>query len=340
MANTRNLSLEQIELLAHNALFSCGATGPQLKFASQSIVDAECDGLQSVGLSYLPTYCEHLIHNKIRGDAVPQHSQTSPSSIRSDAANGFPHAAFAEVEKDFYHLANTQGIAALTIVNSYSAGVVGWFVERMARAGLIGICFANSSAAVAPAPGASAFFGTNPIAFGVPRDGAPPVVADMSTSQVAFVTIAQNAAANKPIPEGWGYDAEGEVTQDAKAILEGGSLAPVGGYKGALLALLVDVLAGALAGPNCSYQASSFGDNEGGYPAVGQFFIGIDPLRFSPESSNQFGSRMELLLQALASEPGVRLPGDRRQQCRQNAEEVGVSVPVALIDRLEAYTSR
>ena len=84
-------------------------------------------------------------------------------------------------------LPNNRGIAALSIVDSYSAGVVGWFVQRMAENGLIGMGFANSPSAVAPAAGASAFFGTNPMAFAVPRPDAPPIVADMATSQVALV---------------------------------------------------------------------------------------------------------------------------------------------------------
>jgi (2R)-3-sulfolactate dehydrogenase (NADP+) len=334
MTNNVILSLSDVEKVARNALENCGARGDQLEIATQSIVDAECDGIRAVGLNYLPIYCGHLRHNKLRGDAVPSHHQVAPSALQSDASNGFAHAAFVEAEEDFVSLVKQQGIAALTIVNSYSAGVVGWFVQRMAEQDLIGIGFANSPSAVSPAPGASPFFGTNPMAFAIPRDRMPPVVADMATSQVALVTIKAKAAAGESIPLGWGYDSDGQLTADASAVINGGSLAPVGGYKGTLLGLLVDVLAGALAGPNCSFEAPMFKNNEGSYPAVGQFLLGIAPGKFSPQAPDQFSARVEHMLKELAEQPGVRLPGDRRHGFRLAAQSAGVSVPETLYHQL------
>ncbi len=334
MNNNKILSLAEVEQITHNALQTCGATGEQLKVATASVVEAERDGIRAVGLNYLPIYCGHLRHNKLDGSATPAHKQLMPSAIQSNAANGFAHTAFVEAEDSFFKLTRKQGVAALTIVNSYSAGVVGWFVERMASQGLIGIGFANSPSAVSPAPGASPFFGTNPMAFAIPRSNQAPVVADMATSQVALVTIKAAAAAGEPIPLGWGYNAKGELTEDASEVVNGGSLAPVGGYKGTLLGMLVDVLAGALAGPNCSFTAPMFKNNEGTYPAVGQFFLGIAPAGFADGDETQFDQRLEHMLTALADEPGVRLPGDRRQQCRTRAETVGVEVPMALYEKL------
>ncbi|MEM7194037.1 MAG: Ldh family oxidoreductase [Pseudomonadota bacterium] len=333
----KNLSLSEVADLTRRALSACGAKGAQLEIATQSIVDAECDGIRAVGLNYLPIYCGHLLHDKLVGDAQPEHKQIAPSAIQSDAANGFAHAAFVDAEKDFIDLANQQGVAALSICNSYSAGVVGWFVDRLAQQGLIGIGYANSPSAVSPAPGAEPFFGTNPMAFAVPREQHLPIVADMATSQVALVTIKQKAAAGEKIPLGWGYDSEGAMTDDATAVINGGSLAPVGGYKGTLLGLLVDVLAGAIAGPNCSFQAPMFKNNEGTYPAVGQFFLAVSPSRFHSGDAGVFASRLESMLTALVEQPGVRLPGDRRHQCRQNAEREGVSVPLDLLEKLNAF---
>ena len=149
----KTLSLDEVGDLARRALAACGAHGQQLDVAVQSVIDAECDGIRTVGLGYLPLYCGHLQVGKINRDAAPQHQQIAPSVLRSQANSGFAHAAYVEAEDDFYALAKSQGIAALSIVDSYSAGVVGWFVQRMAAAGLIGIGFANSPSAVAPAPG-------------------------------------------------------------------------------------------------------------------------------------------------------------------------------------------
>ncbi len=335
----RILALSEVEDLARRALAGCGAHGRQLEIAVQSIVDAECDGIRTVGLGYLPLYCGHLQVGKINRDAQPSHSQVAPSALRSLADSGFAHAAYAEAEHAFYALAGQQGIAALSIVDSYSAGVVGWFMQRIAAAGLIGLGFANSPSAVAPAPGARPFFGTNPMAFAVPRTGRAPIIADMATSQVALVTVKQAAAENRPIPVGWGYDRDGNDTTDAAAIIDGGALAPTGGYKGMLLGLLVDVLAGVLSGPNCSFEAPPFKNNSGGEPRVGQFFIAIAPGAFTPGGDSAYAGRLETLLAALAAEPGVRLPGERRHAFRLRVETEGVRVPRELIDRLEAFAA-
>ena len=334
---SQTLSLDAIDDLARRALAGCGAYGDQLDLAVQSVVDAECDGIRTVGLGYLPLYCGHLQVGKINADAAPGHEQVAPALLRCNADSGFAHAAFAEAEADFYALARAQGIAALSIVDSYSAGVVGWFVQRMAEAGLVGLGFANSPSAVAPAPGASPFFGTNPMAFSVPRGEGDPIIADMATSQVALVTIKKAAAEGLPIPTGWGYDAAGADTTDAAAVIDGGALAPAGGYKGMLLGLLVDVLAGVLSGPNCSFQAPVFKDNSGGEPKVGQLFIAISPGEVTPGGMNAYAARIETMLTALAAEPGVRLPGSRRHEFRTLAQTQGIEVPQSLIDRLEGF---
>ena len=336
---TKTLTLAEVASLTRRALAGCGAHGAQLDMAVQSVLDAECDGIRTVGLNYLPLYCGHLQVGKLNRDAEPRHAQIAPAVLRSEADSGFAHAAFAEAEADFYALTKSQGMAALSIVDSYSAGVVGWFVQRLAAAGLIGIGFANSPSAVAPAPGASPFFGTNPMAFAVPRSDGEPVIADMATSQVALVTIKKAAAEGRPIPLGWGYDAEGRDTTDASAVIDGGALAPAGGYKGMLLGLLVDLLAGVLSGPNCSYQAPVFKNNSGGEPKVGQFFIAISPGDITPGGAPAYNARIEAMLDALAGEPGVRLPGARRHEFRASAASHGVEVPLSLLEKLEGFAT-
>lgn len=111
-----------------------------------------------------------------------------------------------------------------------------------------------------------------------------------------------------------------------------------GGYKGMLLGLLVDLLAGVLSGPNCSFQAPVFKNNTGGEPRVGQFFIAISPASFS-QPARDYDTRLETMLTALVSEPGVRLPGARRDAFRKKAEQDGVEVPLELINRLEAFAA-
>ena len=153
------------------------------------------------------------------------------------------------------------------------------------------------------------------------------------------MTIKKAAAEGRPIPVGWGYDKDGNDTTDAAAVIDGGALAPAGGYKGMLLGLLVDILGGVLSGPNCSFQAPVFKNNTGGEPKVGQFFIAISPGGFTPGGEHAYADRLETMLQALTAEPGVRLPGARRHESRLRAESEGVEVPTDLLDKLEAFAA-
>jgi (2R)-3-sulfolactate dehydrogenase (NADP+) len=165
-----------------------------------------------------------------------------------DAKHGFAHAAFAMARQPLVELTRHTGIAAMGLRHSYDAAALGYFVEQLARNGLVALAFANSlSPSMAPWGGKLPFFGTNPMAFAVPRPSGNPMVIDQASSVVARVTVRQHAAEHKPLPPGWAFDKDGQPTTDAKAGLAG-SMAPFGNYKGAALALMVDILAAGVHG--------------------------------------------------------------------------------------------
>ncbi len=320
------LSLDDIETLTRDALLRCGANEVQAEPTAESIRDAEAEGIRNVGLGYLPTYCSHLLCGKVDGSAVPSVAEPVGSVVRADAAFGFCHPAFVAAEDRFVALTHDCGVALLTIGQSYSAGVLGWMVDRLARKGLVGLGFANSSPLVAPWGGHMARLGTNPLAFAAPRVAAQPFVFDMATSATAYVNILQAAQESREIPLGWGLDSTGQPTQDAHAALQG-TVAPLGGAKGFGLGLMFEIIAAGIGGGNWGVDTSSFGDDIGGPPGVGQVFIAIDPAR----TASDFGSRLEALFAILCSEPGVRLPGDMRHECRATATQFGVEVPDRLL---------
>jgi len=327
------LTLDEVEALSARMLAKAGAAPHQAGPTAMSIREAEADGIRTVGLSYLPTYCEHVACGKVVGDAVPSVQRVKPGVIAVDAHHGFAHPAFLDALPDTVDAASECGVALLSVSHSYSAGVLGWFVERVAEQGLIALMFANSSSLMAPHGGISPFFGTNPIAWAVPRLDGAPLVADLSSSTVAWVNVKAAADAGRAIPLGWALDADGNPTTDAQAALTG-SMAPAAGHKGSALALLVDLLAGGLTGSSFSFEASSFGDNTGSPPNVGQAVLVIDPGPTSP----QFVERVETELTALLAQPGVRLPGDRRLASRIAAARDGVDVPDDLMAVLTSWT--
>lgn len=328
------LSLEDIHNLSKSALIGAGTAEAAAHIVADSIRDAEADGIRNVGLAYLPIYCRHVEIGKVVGDAVPVVAQTGNAALMADAKLGFCHPAYVAGEDRFYALARDNGIAGFGLTHSYASGVIGWFCERIARAGLVGFTFTNASAALAPFGGKTPLFGTNPVAFAVPRAGKPPLVIDQSSTATARINVALKAEAGEDIPLGWGLDGEGQPTTDPKIVIEEGSMAPSGGYKGAAMALLVEIMAGGLTGANWSFEASGLGDDLGGPPDIGQFFMALDPAAFG---GRDLAERIEILFAAMLAQDGVRLPGDRRVAFRQKAEAEGVEVPDDLLTTLRNY---
>jgi len=332
---TTVLSLDDVLEISTRMLRASGASALQSDATARSIRDAEADGIRTVGLSYLPTYCDHVACGKVRGDAVPTVSTPRAATVVVDAGNGFCHPAYEAGLEPLVDAASSCGVGILAVTHSYSAGVLGWFVERLAERQLVALMFANSSSLMAPAGGVRPFFGTNPIAWAAPRRDGPPIVADLSSSAVAWVRVNAAAQAGEPIPLGWALDADGRPTTDARAALAG-SMVPAADHKGAALALLVDVMSGGVAGSNFSFEASDFGGTVGGPPDVGQVMLAIDP---TATMGAGFVDRIEHELRALTAEPGARLPGARRLEHRRRAASEGVGVPDELMAVLRAYAA-
>jgi (2R)-3-sulfolactate dehydrogenase (NADP+) len=330
--STVELTHDDIILLAEKALTASNVSPTNAHAVALSIAAAERDGQPIVGLSYLPTYCDHAACGKVNGHAVPVLEPLSPVAIRVDAATGFAHPAIALGLPALIEAAKISGLAILSVGNSYACGSLGYFVEELAANGLVAVMAANASPSIAPFGGKTPFFGTNPIAFAVPRAAGAPLVIDQSSSVVAKVAVIDAYNRGARLPDGWAIDADGKPTNDAAAAMQG-SLLPMGGYKGFGLALMVDILAAGLSRSHWSFQASSFGDCDGGPPRTGQFILAIDPQLFG---GADFCDRLEVMLTAAQETPDVRLPGDRRLAARETHRD-GIAVPAAIVETLERY---
>lgn len=305
---------------------------------SRALVEAEIDGQKGHGLSRIESYAAQSRAGKVDGFAKPTLNSDRPGGLLIDAQQGFAYPAINLAIDKLPGAARTNGIAAAGITRSHHCGAMGRHVERLAEAGLITMAFANTPDAMAPWGGTKRLYGTNPIAFAAPQRDTPPVVVDLALSQVARGKILTAAQKGEAIPEGWATDADGRPTTNAKAALAG-TLVPIGGPKGAALAFMVEVLSVALTGANFAFQASSFFDDQGDPPGVGQFLIGIDPAAFAGEDT--FLDRMALLCGLIDDDSATRLPGSRRLALRETAARTGVSVTgdtMATIDRLRQGT--
>jgi (2R)-3-sulfolactate dehydrogenase (NADP+) len=331
---TITLSLKDVDELTMRALTACNTSESNARSVTDSVVASEADGIHSHGLARLPTYCEHARCAKIDGNAEPVLTKPTPALLQIDACDGFAHPAIDLGLAAFPALVKSMGVGLMAVTNSYNCGVVGYHVERIANAGIVALGFVNAPASIAPWGGTRAVFGTNPIACGFPRPDAAPLVLDQSSSVVAKSEVLVHAQKGESIPEGWGFDNTGQSTTDPRAVLDGGTMAPSGGYKGAGLALLVEIMAAAVTGATLSTHASSFADNSGGPPRTGQLFIGIDP---QPASRGAYADRIAELVRTMLDQEGTRLPGDRRQANREHTATHGVTIRQALHDKLLAY---
>ena len=156
-------------------------------------------------------------------------------------------------------------------------------------------------AQVAPSAGASSVFGTNPLAVAVPRQGQAPFTFDMAASAVALFGVLTAKATGAPLAEGVAYDASGNVTTDAGAVLDGGAIATFGGHKGAGLALCVELLAGALSGGAVVGQEVKKEAKNWGH-----LFLCVKP----DALVDDFDAKAAAVCKAV-KDAGARVPGDR-----------------------------
>ncbi len=321
----------ELEDLATKVLMGAGTAAPAARSTAKALVRANADGLNSHGLARLRAYSAQVAAGKVAGQAVPLLEKLGPSAARIDAKEGFAFPAFDMAIDALVEMTSETPVAGISVTNSHHFGVAGHHVERLAKRGVVGLVFGNSPSAIAPWGGSRPLFGTNPIAFGFPRVAADPVVVDLSLSKQARGKVKLAADEGRPIPEGWALDADGNPTTDATAAMAG-SMVPLGDAKGAALVLAVEIMAAAMTGAHFGYEASSFFDDKGGPPRVGQFILAFNP---GPLSGGSYAERLEVLLAAVTDQPGTRLPGARRVGIRAKSASEGIDIPDELLSWME-----
>ena len=282
------LTINDAQKLAEDALMAAGASKFQAAPTANALVMAEAMGLASHGLSRVAMYAGHLRHNRVDGQAVPKIINQQPSAVLIDAADGFAYPACELAAESALKMADKTGMAVAAVTNSHHFGAAGLLLQKIAEAGMVGIALGNSPAAMPFAGGKRAILGTNPIAAIFPRyvkgQLVDPVVIDLSLSEVARGKIMVAAKANKPIPLGWALDENGQPTTDAAAALKGSMLpfgSGEGGVKGAMLALMVELLVTSLTGAHFGSEADSFFQDHGNKPKIAQMMLVINPLALS-----------------------------------------------------------
>jgi (2R)-3-sulfolactate dehydrogenase (NADP+) len=330
------MTLDEATRRVAAALRSAGANPSMAQSTAHALVLAEAQGHSGHGLSRVAQYMSHLCNGRVVGAALARVARRKGATLLVDAGEGLAFPACELAVAEAVRVAVEQGVALAGVVNSHHCGVLVDHLRAAAAAGMVGLGFANSPAAMPAAGGRHPIFGTNPVAAAFARRGADALLIDLSLSEVARGKVMVAAKKGEPIPLGWALDAQGRPTTDAQAALAG-SMLPLGAVsspKGAMLALVVELMVSALIGANFGFEASSFFVAEGNRPHLGQLFIVIDPGALAGRDA--YFERIEVLLAEMLSDDEVRLPGVRREALRRRAEAEGIEVAEALLASWDA----
>lgn len=326
MADAVRMTLAEADALSFATLLANGCDAANARAVTDIMLRAERDICHSHGLFRLPGYVASLRSGKVDGTATPTVEDLSAAVIRVDGKGGYAPLALELGLPILAGRARKQGIAAMAVNDIFHFAALWPEVETLTDRGLVGFAWTAAAPMVAPSGGTKPLFGTNPMAFGWPRPGKTPVIFDQASAAMARGDVMIHARDGKSVPTGVGLDAQGRETTDPKAVLAGAQL-PFGGYKGSSIALMVELLAGALIGSVFSYEAGRRDNADGGPPVGGELLIAIDPDR---TAGGDWAAHSEGLFDELAKQPGTRMPGERRYRNRTRTAAEGIEVPAIL----------
>ena len=319
--------------LAQRCLRANGCDQANADAAARTLSSAEACGAVSHGLFRLPGYVAALRGGKANGSAVPRQEHLTRAAIRLDGDRGFAPLAIKYGTPLLAAAAAESGVAVLLIRNSFHFAALWPEVEALAAQDLVGFACTVHTPMMAPFGAKKAFFSTNPMSFAYPRPGGDPFVFDMATAAKARGDVGIAARDGHELPPGTGLDADGNPTTDAQKVHDGGVLLPFGGYKGSVLATMIELLAAGLVGDYFSYEAGKI--NPDGPPAMGGEFI----LAMSPEvlAGPGWAEHSDAFLSELEAMEGVRLPGQRRFTTRRSHDPIRVNTD--LTDTIHQLTT-
>ncbi len=321
-AHKVTLSLAEARARAEAALAGLGYDASESRVIALHVLDAALCGYEYSGLAKILQIARNPLF------AQPRHElrvvRATPVSLTLDGGNQNGMLALDQATDRAITLARSKGFAAVGVFNTWMSGRSAYYVERIARANLIGIHTVGSASWVAPPGGIQATLGTNPIAFGFPTEGEPLVI-DMSTAACVGTEIDYCIETGRQLAPDVAIDGAGRPTRDPMAA-KNGAVLPLAGHKGFALGLALQALgvwAGSSGSPGQEY---------------GYLFIVMQPDLLLPLEEYQRDLTQTLQrLRAAPRQPGVseiRLPGARAFTEREHRLLHGLEVDGAVLDSL------
>ena len=320
---------------------------PQVDAATlaDTLIDAEAEGRESHGLMRVPALYSRIVRGNITTSPDIRFTNIGSCIYSVDGDNALG-AVLAQRTMEFCEAeARKHGIAVAAVKNANHLGAAGYYTAKAAGHGYFAFLASNAGPGVAPTGGMSKLLGTNPFSVSFPAGKYDNFTLDIATSASAYGKIMMYAKEGKPIPVGWAMDENGNDTTDAQVAVDafnkGVGILPMSAHKGMGLSMIIDVLAGLMAGAKFSYQVSNMFSTSN-ISGVGFFCVVMDIERFMP--LEDFISSVEGwfdLLKADKQRPGsggIFMPGEIENMRRKQAGD-SLSVFEGTIREIEKIES-
>jgi L-2-hydroxycarboxylate dehydrogenase (NAD+) len=330
--------------LCVDAMIKSGVPADDAAKIADLMVEADLTGADAHGVFRLPQYVMRLKLEAVKAKPQIKVERTAPATALIDGDNGMGHLVIARAAETAIELARECGVAWVGCRMSNHAGAAGVYAALPLKAQMIGMYSAVANANHMPlAGGAEPLLGTNPLAIAIPAGEEAPLVLDIATSIVSYGTIKNHRLQNHPLQGDWMVDPKtGAAVTDPNKSAEA-LLLPMGGYKGAGLALMLGLLGGTLNGALFGRDVIDFNANPSAVTNTGQFVVALDPARF--QKLEHFKAEVDRHVrslrnsQALPGHDAVRLPGEQRAKRRVDRLRNGLALPPELLVQLDKLAS-
>lgn len=304
------------------------------QIAAAIMVEENVRGIDTHGVFLFPAYVARLEAGIMNPVAVVRVMHDTEAAAVLSGDNGLGQVIAAHAMDVCVEKANRTGCAMVAVRDSHHFGAAESYARHAAARGLIGLAASNGAAVMAPYGAGAPFFATNPVAIAIPTDNGEEVVVDIATSVTARSRIIQYAQAGKPIPEGWALDGEGRPTTDPVKALAG-ALLPMGGHKGAGLALAIEIFSAVLSGGVVSPDVRNLQQDLEGPQRTCHWFLAVDPEPLGGRWAfrgrvRQLIDRLRTLPPALGSS-GVMIHGEDRSGIAKQRRRDGVPLGPELV---------
>lgn len=341
MSDTDHIvSADGLKAFAKSIFTTCGVAEDHADTWSDILVWANLRGMDSHGVLRIPRYIAYMANGNIRSqpDIRVEKREGAIAIMDSDWAPG--PVAMSMAMDEAIGRARECHVGWCIVRNITHGGAIGYYALQAARAGFAGIVITASRPMMAYYGARVAGASTNPLAIAVPGGEHPPLLLDMSTATASMGKILAAQDSGAPIPDGWGIDADGHTTNDAKNVA---TLMPLGGAKGSGLSMMIECMVSLFANnplvePNIRPGANPTGYRQNGLAAAIDIsaFTDLDNYR---EEIDKLAKGLKALPRADGVEE-IYAPGERGDAILAERSANGIPLPPVTWDRLKAEADK